>query len=219
MKPYKDWLAGVGFSSDLDGGGRILAPIFADVLMGRKFKRCFEWCAGPAWIGLWLLESGIIEELVTGDINPKAVAAVKATAAANGYNVTAYKSDNLKEIPEHEFFDLVVANPPNYCDIQSSHPFGHLRHDLRPSDIGWQIHREFYATIGAHLNAGAELWISEVEPFGEKVLFQGEVYDRRPRPPIVDFLDMMATGDLMLEKITLFEIEATRLGLLKVRST
>ena len=150
-RPYYEWVETVRYTPDLNGGGRLLALVFSRVLKGRKFKRCFEWCAGPAWIGFWLLENGICEEPVTGDINPKAVEMVNATAAASGYSVTAYESDNLKDIPAHERFDLVVANPPNYCDIQPAHPFGHLRDDLRPSDIGWSIHREFYATIAVHL--------------------------------------------------------------------
>lgn len=212
MKPYGEWLANIVFTKELDGGGRLLAPFFAEALAGQKFKRCFEWCAGPAWIGFWLLELGIIGELVTGDINPAAVVAVKKTGGA-----TAYLSDNMRSIPSDESFDIVVGNPPNYCDIQPAHTFGHLRRDLRPSDIGWKVHREFYATIGPHLEPGAELWVSEVEPFAEEILFGGEVYDRRPRAPIIDFVDMMAAGGLRLEKIVPFKYGTHRMALLKSR--
>jgi hypothetical protein len=124
----------------------------------------------------------------------------------------------MKDIPDEEQFDLVVANPPNYCDIQRSHRLGYLRDDLRPSDIAWAVHRDFYATIRPHLNDGAELWISEVEPFATQVLFSGSVYDQRPRPPIVDFLDMMAMGSLRLESLTLFGLGHLQLGLLKERA-
>lgn len=206
---YSAFLERVNGSDDLNGGGKVLAPVFAAALNGRKFKRCFEWCAGPAWIGFWLKEQGIVEELVTGDIDPKAVEAVPATGGA-----TAYLSDNMKGIPAQQF-DLVVGNPPNYCDIQASHPLGYLRHDLRPSDIGWAIHRDFYATIGPYLTSDAELWISEVEPFNRQVWLGGALYDRRPQVPIVDFLDMLT--DLRLVSIRPFNLGSIEMALLRMR--
>ena len=160
MLDYPQWLDHVRYKPDLDGGGRALAPVFAEALKGRKFDRCFEWCAGPAWIGFWLLENGICEELVTGDINPEAVEVVNNTAAATGWPVTAYCSDNMQDIPETEKFDLVVANPPNYFDIQAAHPLGHLRFDPRPSDPGWRAHAGFYSTIREYLTPEAEIWVS-----------------------------------------------------------
>ena len=147
MSNYKKWLKNIEFTRDLNGGGPILAPIFEKILSKRKFDTAFEWCAGPAWIGMWLLENNICKTLVTGDINKKAVHFSRITAKKNNYNVRSYVSDNLKQIPKHEKFDLVVSNPPNYCNIQKSHPLGFLREDLRPSDIDWKIHKDFYNNI------------------------------------------------------------------------
>ena len=215
MMHYREWLDGVRYTDDLDGGGRSLAPVFHSALEGRKFKRCFEWCAGPAWIGLWLLENGVCEELVTGDINPAAVEMVNLTIAATGANVIAILSDNMDKVDGK--FDLVVGNPPNYCNIQSSHLFGHLRNDLRPSDVEWNIHRDFYANIREHLADGAELWVSEVEPFQAEVHILGQMYDKRPQLPIVEFMDMMAIGGLRLEKVLPFNLDTVQMALLKSR--
>ena len=98
---YQSWLKTIKFTPDLDGGGKILAPIFGKVLENKKFNTAFEWCAGPAWIGLWLLEIGICSELVIGDINKKAIDMVKETSSNHNYNVRAYISDNLKNIPKY----------------------------------------------------------------------------------------------------------------------
>ena len=67
--------------------------------------RCFEFCAGPGFIGFMLLAAGICDTLVLGDVNPRAVAAARATLAesSNAHlrrRVTVYHSDVLADIPE-----------------------------------------------------------------------------------------------------------------------
>ncbi len=200
----------------LDGGGRILAPVFVAALAGRRFGKCFEWCGGPSWIGFALLENGICDELVTADINPEATEAAQAEANAKGYRATVYTSNNMRDIPKNERFDLVVSNPPNYCDIQPSHLLGYLRHDLRPSDIGWKIHREFYATIGPHLSEDAELWINEVEPYETEVVIGGAVYDKRPEPPIDTFRAMLDDAGMLISDVIEYDACGLHMGLLKI---
>jgi len=216
MMHYDNWLPSVRYTEDTDGGGRLIAPFFEQALRGRKFGKCLEWGCGPAWIGLWLLQNEIIGELVASDINPKAIEMVELTAAANQLDsVTAVVSDNLQGIEGK--FDLVVVSPPKYCNIQESHPFGHMRKDLRPSDVNWCIHREFYANIASHLTDASELWIVEVEPFSQVVELAGKIYDIRPEVPIVSFVDMMTEGGLRLEKIVPFKVALSEMALLKVR--
>ena len=38
---YQSWLKTIKFTPDLDGGGKILAPIFGKVLENKKFKPIF----------------------------------------------------------------------------------------------------------------------------------------------------------------------------------
>ena len=202
---YLEWLPRVVHTPDLDGGGKVQAPVFASILEGRQFKTAFEWCAGPAWIGLWLLEIGICRELVTGDVNEDSVSAVRQTSMENGYNVRSYVSDNMDSIPSEEVFDLVVGTPPNYCNIQESHPWGYLRNDLRPSDPGWEIHKKFYNGIGKHLHSDSVMYVSEVSPYTTEVFFGGELYDLRPEIPMEDFISMTSSNDLKITKATPYD--------------
>ena len=203
MKPqidYNSWLPRVEYTPDLHGGGIILAPLFGKILNGKHFNTVFEWCAGPAWIGFWLLEIGICNELVTGDINERSVDMVRKTAQNNNYNVRAYISNNLDSIPNYEMFDLVVANPPNYCNIQQSHPFGFMRNDLRPSDIDWEIHNDFYDSVGPYLRKNSNMYISEIEPHKTEVYIGGDLYDSRPRIPIKDFTKMAERNGMKIKR-------------------
>ena len=206
MNRYTEWLETVESTPDLNGGGPLLAPIFAEVLSGRKFDTAFEWCDGPAWIGMWILENNICKTLVTGDINKKTIGFVQKTTKKHGYDVRSYLSDNLKQIPKSEKFDLVVSNPPNYCNIQKSHPLGYMSDDLRPSDINWEIHKDFYNNIGKYLNKDAEVFISEVEPYAKNFYIEGELYDKRPEVPMKDFIKMIKSGDLIINEVIPYPI-------------
>ena len=207
MNNYKEWLKTIESTPNLNGGGPILAPIFQNLLSGRKYKTAFEWCAGPAWIGMWLLENNICETLVTGDINEETVKLVRKTAKKNNYDIRAYISDNLKSIPQIEKFDLVISNPPNYCNIQRSHPNGYMRDDLRPSDIDWKIHKDFYNNISSYLNDDAVMLISEVGPYNKEVYISNKLYDKRLELPIDEFDRMTKSNNLTIKNIIPYSFE------------
>ena len=194
----------------------MLAPIFEKVLSGKKFNTVFEWCAGPAWIGMWLLENNICKKLVTGDINKKTIDFVKKSAKKHGYNVKTYHSDNLKSIPREEKFDLVVSNPPNYCNIQKSHHFGFLRDDLKPSDIEWETHKDFYNNIGEYLNDDAIMYISEVEPYRQNIYIQKQLYDKRSEIPIISFNEMIKANNLKINKEIPYDVPGLECCILEI---
>ena len=165
---YKRWLGTIIGLPNLNGGGPLMARPICEMVKARvscPVDVAFEWCSGPGWLGFYLLEEGVCRELVLADINPDAVACASETVRKKGLGDRArvYLSDNLKDVPDAETFDLVVSNPPNYCNISPSHPLGYLRDDLRPSDVGWEIHRRFYREIGRHLKPGARMFIGEVD--------------------------------------------------------
>lgn len=182
--------------SEFDGGGSILKSFFVDEVRktGRIFNRAFEWCAGMGEIGKALLDAGLCKTLVLADINHKALMLAPKEA-------TIYVSDNMKSIPDDERFDLVVSNPPNYFNIQKSHPMGKIFYDdLRPNDRGWEIHKEFYRTIKKYLAPGAVLLIHEVQPFESKVYMDHPTpYDIRDEPPITSFMSMIRQAGLRYE--------------------
>ena len=201
---YRDvW---VHYDEKLDGYGTVLARPFLAYLRrtGRPhYPRCFEWCAGPGFIGVTLLRAGLVGELVLADRNPAVASWVARTREQNDLPITYYESDNFKAIPEHEKFDLVVANPPNYFRLNPEHPsYLKMRDDPRPNDPGWKIHQSFYATVRAHLNPGAELFISEVEPHHHEVYLptvsRSIAYDVRDSEPLGEFKKMILAGGLKL---------------------
>jgi methyltransferase family protein len=187
----------------LDGGGSSQARVFYQYLRSRyvgKAATCFEWCCGPGFLGFMALWEGFCEELVLADINPGIALGIERTIQENSLEgrVRYYVSDNLKQLPETEKFDLVLGNPPwAYREIPD------LPNPLIPNDPEWKIHREFFEQLPRHLNAGAQVCISAYEPFREVayIELQKEPWDIRPRPPIVDFRTFLEKSDLAVRDI------------------
>jgi hypothetical protein len=130
----------VHYMKHLDGGGSGFGQDYVSYLQGRgmpRQARVYEWCSGPAFIGFSLLGHGLAETLCLADINPEAVEVCRRTIADNRLEdrVAVYHSDNLKDIPASERWDLVVSNPPHFVDD--------LIGDLRGHDPDWSIHRGF----------------------------------------------------------------------------
>jgi len=206
----------IDYFEHLDGDGRAMAESFVDMIRTRyadrlPFDCCYEWCAGPGFIGFALLATKICNRLVLADINPEAVNLVQSTISKNQLEDVAkvYLSDNLDSVPTHEKFDLVVSNPPNYYCINPLHSsYSFFKGDLRPNDPEWSIHKGFYSNIRKFLKEDAVLCIEEVDPYatkcfmpnaGEgKALWGPEPFDIRPRQPIIDFKEMIESGGLEL---------------------
>lgn len=189
---YGDFLGAFPRDPSLFGGGELLAPVFGRMVSG-GVGRALEWCCGQAHIGLWLLALGRVETMTFVDINPAAIRSAVRSAEALGFidRAAFYCTDNLAGVPIFNGFDLVVGNPPSYCNIQRSHPLGHLRYDPRPSDLGWRLHHRFYREIPRFLPRGAEIMIAEVDPWAETVILPDGEWDRRPEPPIDTFRAMI----------------------------
>jgi SAM-dependent methyltransferase len=208
LRIWRDLGLDIYYRHDLDGAGRLFAPHFVDFVRARHphgAGTIFEWCCGPGFIGFSLLAAGLCECLTLADINPRAIDCVRRSVKANGLGsrVRGYVSDNSDSLPDDERFDVVVANPPFYCNLNPLHPlYGQFKDDLRPNDPGWLAHERFYATIGRHLNPGATLYIMEVEPETSVYFTPGysEPWDIRPRPPIDDFKKMITQGRLDLRR-------------------
>ena len=165
----------IKYRSELDGGGSEFGQDFLPFLRARgmpKQPRAFEWCCGPGFIGFSLLGNGFCETLCLADINPDAVASCERTINGNGLGSRAsvFQSDNLKDIPRSEKWNLVVSNPPHFVDRYEG--------DLRAHDPDWHIHREFFATIGDFLAKGGVIVLQENN--------QGSTIDSF-RPMIRDF--------------------------------
>jgi methylase of polypeptide subunit release factors len=158
VRPFLRWarpsrhvrFAGIDISyrSELDGGGTEFGQQFIPFLKSRgmpKQKRVFEWCSGPGFIGFSMLGHGLCETLCLSDINPAAVSSCQHSVRVNELSdrVSVYQSDNLKNIPHTEIWNLIVSNPPHFVDQYEG--------DIRAHDPDWQIHKNFFGMVSDHL--------------------------------------------------------------------
>lgn len=172
----------ISYRPELDGGGTTFGQDFHPYLSARgmpRQQRAYEWCSGPGFIGFSLLGKGACETLCLADINPRAVASCRNTVAVNrlGDRVSVYHSNNLRDIPESERWNLVVSNPPHFIDQA-------FEGQLLAHDPQWEIHREFFRSVGRFLaedgviilqenNAGStvESFRQMIDDAGLKIVF------------------------------------------------
>lgn len=144
---------------ELEGGGRSFGQEYLPVVrhLFGKVGRVFEFCAGPGFIGFSLLAHGLCDSLAVADVNPEAVAALRETVRRNGLadRVSVYLSDGLASIPDEERWDLVVSNPPHFAVRRREHP------SIVTDDLGWKLHRDFYAGVSRFLNPGGAVLLQE----------------------------------------------------------
>jgi methylase of polypeptide subunit release factors len=192
-----------------DGAGSVLKTPFVEAVrrLGRTFEHGFEWCSGMGEIGYAVLGAGLCRQLCLADINPAPLQVAKEIALREGLekNVRIFQGDNMDAVPQKLRFDLVVANPPNYYNVQKDHPAGALWYkDLRPNDRGWQIHEKFYAAIRSYLAPDAVMLIEEIEPFRKEVHVSVEgkrsdvPYDIRDEVPMDTFDSMTRRNGLKI---------------------
>ena len=179
---YDSWTAPGGievlYAPDQDGGGTSFGRELVDYALRafgpfhespRRARRCFEFCAGPGFVGFSLLGRGVCSSLVLADVHPASVAAARATVARNrlGALVAVYESDALDDIPANESgtWDLVVSNPPHFRSVAAWNAMLRRRapgaaegasdpRHFRGVDSNWRLHERFYGTVGAFLRRG-----------------------------------------------------------------
>ena len=141
-------------------GGRDFPRVLNELGINRC-RRLFEFCAGPGYIGYGLLANGWCESLALSDIDAESIATAMRTARYNGieHRVAGYASDVLDDIPEHERWDVVVANPPAF-ESHPDKPLGEGEWD-RGFDTDWNVRRRFYASVKAHMNPAGVVVMAE----------------------------------------------------------
>jgi hypothetical protein len=166
--------------------GRDFPRVLNEVGVGRC-RRLFEFCAGPGYIGYSLLANGWCESVALSDIDAESIATAMRTAAYNGLGdrVAGYASDVLDGIPEHERWDVVVANPPAF----ESHPDKHLADGDwdRGYDTGWNVRRRFYGSVKRHMNPGGVVVMSENCAGSDPAVFQEMIRAGGGTPRAVHF--------------------------------
>jgi methylase of polypeptide subunit release factors len=153
----------VHYDSWMDGGGTWFGQEYVDIIQQRYFKRtfdrCYEWCSGPGYIGFSILSHGLTQSLCLSDRYESAINnAVAATVQHNQLQdrVSAYVGSSLSVLPDHEQFDLVVANPPHYLECPGDDNYQRIA-----VDVNWQAHQDFFAHIGQHLTDDGIILLQE----------------------------------------------------------
>ena len=153
----------VYYDSWMDGGGTWFGQDYIDIIKnrypGRTFDRCYEWCSGPGYIGFSILGAKLAQGLTLSDRYESAIVdAVADTVKHNQLQdcVSAYVGSSLAVLPEHEQFDLVVANPPHYLECPGDDNYQRIA-----VDINWQAHQDFFCHIGQHLTDDGVILLQE----------------------------------------------------------
>ena len=151
---------------ETDGGGTWFGQEYITMLKqrypGRQFDRCWEWCAGPGFIGFNLLDHGICNRLFLSDIYDPAVELAKETARQAGIadRVHALLFRDLAILPLDYQFDLIVANPPHEPNgtpvIHTADHGGRIE-----SDPGWTSHKNFFGHVADHLTEDGVIILQE----------------------------------------------------------
>lgn len=145
----------VYYDSWMEGGGTWFGQEYIDIVRerypNRQFKKCYEWCSGPGFIGFGLLDHELCENICLSDIYESAIDRVLNHTAKDHVNqcehqVSAYATGTLHTLPDHEQFDLVVANPPHFLTCPGDENMQRIK-----VDGGWAAHRDFFRYIGQHL--------------------------------------------------------------------
>ena len=145
----------------LNGGGIVFSKDFVYLIKhlypNRIFERCFEWCAGPGFIGCEILSHKLCKTLCFLDLYNPAIDAIEKTKNFVENNcadlVTTYLTNDISILPDEEKFDLIVANPP-YLDNESKLPYNieNYNNAIRLGvDLNWQSHINFFNNIKKHL--------------------------------------------------------------------
>ena len=138
---------------DLNGGGLWQAQNYSRALLEfgvGPCKRIFDFCAGPGYVGYYLLASGYCKTLAMADINPAATDVARYTAEYNRIEeiVSIYTSDALQQIPESEKWDLVVGNMPIPAKDAA------LSGNIIDYDVQGTLHSRFYGSVRKFMKPG-----------------------------------------------------------------
>lgn len=154
------------WNKKLEAGGLELGRYYVELLEktdAPKFNNVFEWCSGAAHIGFRIFAEGYCEQLCLGDIHQPAIDACLKTIQFNDIEnqISVYKSNNFKNIPDSKKFDFIVGNPPFYKDINdvlNKSEKHKLVNKVQPEDFNrtgndedWKIHKDFFNDLEKRL--------------------------------------------------------------------
>lgn len=158
------------YPTHIDGGGYELKDELYSLIdrTGKEhYSRALEWCSGVGPLGYDLLDKKLVDTVAFVDSHSPSIKACLANATANNVSdkVSAYVCDKIMQMPSHERFDIIVANPPHSGDrqafIESLEHLNCVDNTCRIIvDDGYEALQDFYANIKDYCNPDADIYIT-----------------------------------------------------------
>lgn len=153
-KPIK-----VFYAKEQDGGGTVFGWEYVEVIKNKYpkkcFKRCYEWCSGPGFIGYSILSHGLCQSLCLSDLYDPSVTSAENTSTHPENNcrndVSIYLLKDIALLPASEKFDLVVSNPPHFGATDYRFYNDEYQMNRICTDQDWKAHKNFFKHIKSHL--------------------------------------------------------------------
>lgn len=156
----------LNFPAHLDGGGDDMVEdmmSFIKTSGKSSYNKALDWCAGHGPFGFALLDRKKVEFVTFQDIYDVAIDACISNAIENNLpgKISGYACDSISEIPKHEQFDLVVANPP-HCGssdgLEKNSSYENTKRILVDED--YNAHKDFFSNIKKYLTHDADVYIT-----------------------------------------------------------
>lgn len=153
----------INYNKDYDGGGTRFGQEYIEIIKERysdkQFDRCYEWCSGPGFIGLSILDNNLCNSLCLSEMYAPALACATNTVKNTPFEskVSTYLTSTLAGLNDFEKFDLVVGNPPHYVEYTSNDS----NQTRICRDDNWDTHLDFFKHIKSHLTDDGIILLQE----------------------------------------------------------
>jgi methylase of polypeptide subunit release factors len=131
------------------------------------YNKAHEWCCGHAGIGFELLGRNVCDHVTLSDKFLPAIVGCQFTATENSFKnrVSTYLIKEFDNLPTHEKWDLIVADPPHWDTInlptESSNDFYNDDALRQVVDLDWKSHLIFFNSVEQYLNPDADIYLFE----------------------------------------------------------
>jgi methylase of polypeptide subunit release factors len=161
----------VYYTNETNGGGDFFAKEYVDIVNDwyGPVENALEWCSGPGFIGFALLASKLCSNISFNDMYQPAIDMLETTKVNSVYkkHINIFHGNTLNSLSSDNLFDLVVGNPPHWCDNESASKslgfnvtqFPHVMDILVDND--WNAHNNFFRCIKKHLTTNGKILLQE----------------------------------------------------------
>ena len=179
----------VFYTRIMDGGGSGQVDECLDIIRrdqgDRVFEHAYEWASGPSFIGYSIYAAGICKKLSVSDIFGPSMQAAEETKNWPDNNckddVSVYLLSNLDLLPQHETWDLIVSNPPQFPYYVHYQDETEFQENRISTDFNWRGHKDLFKQAKTRLRPGGVMYLCEnwpgLDPDSFQETFKQEMLD------------------------------------------